>query len=77
MLPSHDETWSLVLVHVDKFEIGALDRLSLPQLHRGEIARLNQELQERGTQVSQLQADLSKLQVELAERIHDGDRIAM
>jgi septal ring factor EnvC (AmiA/AmiB activator) len=40
-----------------------------------EIARLNQELQGRGTQDSQLQADLSKLQAELSERIHDGDRL--
>ena len=56
---------------------------------RDEIARLIQELNARGTQVSQLQAELSgrtqelnaretqvsRLQLELSERAHDGDRL--
>jgi len=36
---------------------------------------LSQELQARVTQISQLQADLRKLQGELSERINDGDRL--
>jgi hypothetical protein len=42
---------------------------------RSEIARLNQELRERGSQIWELQADLRKLQANLSERIQDGDRL--
>jgi hypothetical protein len=37
--------------------------------------RLNQEVQGRGTQISQLQADLNKLLAQLSERIYEGDQL--
>jgi len=43
--------------------------------HRDAIARLSGEAEERGTQISELQTDLTKLRADLSERINDAEQL--